>query len=116
MNEKINKNKTLNIILNYLSENEITNIEKGVEKKLFKKFNEICGYFVKIPFEDTLPETYKFDSRELEEYREIEIEISNNRILRCGLITNMYYDGSPEIKFCSQKPQLEYLIHLAKQL
>lgn len=112
MKNTILENETLIFILDYLRKNKINTIEKAIENNIALSFTELRGYIVTIPIESDYPENILKDLRELKEYNEKPIQMSDGKELRSYLITRPSLNEGVNIKFCAQKEQLNHLFSL----
>lgn len=109
------ENKTLEFLLNYLKENEITSIESAIQNKIAMPYTELCGYIIKIPVENNFPETVIKDLRELETMNEKLVPISDGSEVRSHLITSPNINDGIHITFCSQEVQFKFLLSLNEE-
>ena len=110
------ENKTLGLILKYLSDNEIESIESALEKQVAMSFTELCGYLIKIPVKNDFPETVIKDLGELETMNPKYIPISDGSEVHSTMITSPNINDGVNITFCCQEEQFDFLLSLNRKI
>ncbi|ARN77107.1 hypothetical protein BST97_03360 [Nonlabens spongiae] len=112
---RLSNNETLNLILDYLHQNNITSLEKGRELGIATPYIEACGDLIKIPVANTFPENILNELEELETMNELHVKIFDGTEVQSSLLTKPNMSDGKNITFYSHPIQFEFLTSLVSR-